>query len=102
MRSADGDENAGLTDIKMTEAVEDGDAVYGVLIVDLRADFAHFGERHGLVGLVFEVTGPATMRFVANESIERDEGAVPIRTDVPDGSVRVDRTTEQFAPVHFR
>ena len=76
MWRADGNEHAGLTDFEAPEAVDHGDAMDAVFFVELGANFAHFGEGHGIVGFVVEVESGAIVRLVADETVEGDDGAV--------------------------
>lgn len=55
MRSADGNEDTGVTNFQPAEAVNDGEAMDGEFFVDQRADLAHFSEGHGFVGLVLKI-----------------------------------------------
>ena len=48
----------------------------GKLRADLRADFAHFGERHRFVGFVFEIESAAAFEIVADKAVEDDDGAI--------------------------
>src|SRR5260370_37405682 len=54
VRRANGYEHAGFTDFKAPEAANPGDPVNTAFIVELRADFPHFGQGHGIVRLVNE------------------------------------------------
>jgi hypothetical protein len=75
------------------------DAMDAIFFVELRADFAHFGEGHGLVGFVVEVEGGAVVGLIADETIEGDCGAVLGRTDVADQRSHVDRLAHQLVEV---
>ena len=91
MRSADGDEDACLPDFEPAEAVDDGHAVDGKLAMELGADLAHLGKRHGFVSLIFEKQGAAAGRVVADAAIEGDDGAVVIGADETRESRWIDR-----------
>jgi len=94
MRSADGDENAGLTDFHAAQAVNDRDAVNGKLLMNLCADFPHFRERHGFIGFVLEVQSGAPMRFIAHETVKGDDGSILPGTDPSDDSGGIDGSVD--------
>ena len=76
MRRTDGYEHAGLADFEASKAVDHGDAMDAVFLVELSADFPHFREGHGLIGFVIQVQSRAIVGLVADETIECDGGAV--------------------------
>ena len=76
MRRADGNKDARLANFQPSEAVHHGNAVNGKFLVDLRANLAHFGQRHGLVSFIFKMFRGPPMGFVADETIERDDRAI--------------------------
>src|SRR5208283_1682735 len=83
VRRADGNKDACFADVQPSEAMHHGDPVNGKPFVDLRANLAHFRQRHGFISFIFKVfCGPA-MRFVAHETIERDDGAILPRAYMP-------------------
>src|SRR5207248_8230043 len=47
---ADGNKNASLADFAAPEPVDHGNALNPVFLMNLTADFADFGDGHGLVG----------------------------------------------------
>src|SRR6266446_931289 len=96
---ADDDEDAGFADLEAAEAVDHGDAMDAVFFVELRADFAHFGEGHGFVGFVVEVKGWAIVGLVADETVEDDDGAVFGRAHVAGERGHVDRLAHQLIDV---
>jgi len=99
MRGANGDKHAGFTDLEVAEAVENRHAVDGVGVMQVRADFAHLGERHGFVGFIFQIEGAASVGFIAHEAIECDDGAILIGAHVVYRNACVNRRSQQFAPV---
>jgi len=99
MGGADGDEHAGFTYFEVAEPVKDGRTVDSVGVMEVRADLAHLGERHGFVGFIFQVQSAAAVGLVAHEAIEGNDGAILIGAHVAGRSVRVNRCTQQFAPV---
>ncbi len=101
MRSTDGDEDAGFTDFEATEAMNDREAVDGEFFVDGVANFTHFGNCHGLVGFVFEIESTATVGFVADKSVERDDRAIVVCADVASNRGCVDRSAEKDEEVTF-
>jgi hypothetical protein len=95
MRGTDGDEDAGFTDLEATEAMNNGEAVDGEFFVDGVANFAHFGNCHGLVGFVFEIESTAAVGFVADKAVERDDRAVVVSADVAGNRGCVDGRVEK-------
>ena len=71
------------------------------LLVDLRANLAHFGQRHGFVSFIFKVFRGPAMRFVADETIERDDGAILPRAYVPHQRRRINGCSYQFVEIAF-
>ena len=76
VRRADGDKHTGFANFEPAEPVGHGEAMDAIFFVKLRADFAHLGERHGLVSFVVEIERRAVVGFVADETVEGDRGAV--------------------------
>lgn len=76
MRGTDGDEDAGLADFEAAEAVNDGEPVDGEGFAHVVANFAHFDERHRLVGFVFEIKRTFAARMIANDAFKHGNGAV--------------------------
>ncbi len=95
MRGADGDEDAGLADFQAAEAMGDGDAVDGKFGVKFARDFAHFGDRHGLVSFVIKVQRATAVRLVADTAIEGDDCAVASGAHVLDKRWSIDRLTHE-------
>ncbi len=81
MWRTDGNKHAGLADFKAAEAMDDGNTVDSEFFVEKLADLAHFLQGHRVVGFVFEVTGLAAVRFIADEAIEGNDGAIEIGAD---------------------
>jgi len=101
MRRADRNEDACFTDVQAPEAVHHGDAVDGKSLVELHANLAHFGQRHGLVSFIFKVFRGAPVRFLAHETIERDDGAVLPRAHVPDQRRRINGRLDKLEVIVF-
>ncbi len=101
MRGTDGNKDARLANFQPSEAVHHGDAVNGKFLVNLRANLAHFGQRHGLVGFILKVFRGPAMRFVADETIERDDRAIPLRAHVPYQRCGINGWSHQFVQVAF-
>src|SRR5271157_1124807 len=83
VRRADGNKDACFADVQPSEAMHHGDPVNGKPFVDLRANLPHFRQRHGFVGFILQVSRGPAMRFVAHETIERDDGAILPRAYMP-------------------
>jgi len=90
MRGADGDEDARFADLEPAEAVNDGDTMDRKSRVHLGGDFADFSESHRLVRFVVEVERWASVRLIANATVEGNDGAVFTGADVADEGSRVD------------
>ena len=101
MRSTDGDEYTGFADFQSPQAVDDSNSVNGKFFVELLADFTHFLKRHGIVGLVLKIAGLAAVGFVANKTVESDDGAIEISAHMPCQGFRVDGLLHQFVDVVF-
>src|SRR5260370_29591498 len=99
VRRANGYEQAGFTDFKAPEAVNHGDSMNTVFIVELRADFAHFGQGHGFIRLVIEVKSRAIVGLIANEAIESDNGAVFRGTHVANYRGHLDGLAHQLVDI---
>jgi len=99
VRSADGDENAGFADFEAAESMDDRDAVDSEFFVELRSNFAHFGECHGFVGFVVKVKCRAMVRLIADETVKCHDGAVTGGANVADESAYVDRLAHQLENV---
>ena len=84
MRGANGNENAGFADFQPAQAVDHCDAVNRIFFVELPADFAHFRESHRFIRFVIKVKRAPIVRLVADETVERYDGAVAGGANVPD------------------
>ena len=82
MRGAYRDIHAGFSDFEAAEAVDQGDAMDGKVIVEIRGDLLDFGESHGLVCFVLEVEGAAVFGMVADESVKDNHGAIPVAANI--------------------
>ena len=102
MRGADGNEYAGFADLESPEPVNHGDAMDRVFFVELKADFAHFGEGHGFVGFVVQIESRTIVGLVADETIESDGGAIFGRTHVACQRGYVDGLANQLIDVIVR
>src|SRR5271157_3141753 len=101
VRRADRNTDACFADVQPSEAMHHGDPVYGKSFVDLRANLAHFGQRHGFVSFIFKVfCGPA-VRFVADETIERDDGAILPCAYMPHKRRRIDGRLNKLIKIAF-
>ena len=56
--------------------MHDNDAVNLKFLSHLRADFAHFRERHCFIGFIFEIQRPPTAEIVAYKAVEHYDSAV--------------------------
>ena len=102
VRCADGDEHASLADFQTAKAVNHGHAMDGKFLVELRADFAHFRERHGFVSFVVEVKSWAIVRLVADEAVEGDGRAIFGCADVEGEGGLVNRLAHQPVDVFMK
>ena len=99
VRSAHDYEYAGFADFEAAEPVGHGDAMDAVFFMELSADFAHLGEGHGLVSFVVQVKGRAVVRLIADETVERDDGAVFGRAHMAGQRGHVDGFAHQLVDV---
>ena len=99
MRRADGDEDAGFADLEAPQTVDHGDAMNTVFFVELNADFAHFGERHGFVCFIVKIQSRTIVGFVADESVESDDSSVLRRAHLAGQGSNVDRLAHQLVDV---
>src|SRR5271154_918920 len=76
VRGADGDEYAGFANLEAAKPMDDREAMNLKFGANLRANFAHFSERHGLISFVFEIERLLPTKIVAHESVEHYKGAV--------------------------
>ena len=102
VRRADGNENAGFADFEAAQPVGDGDAVNAVFLVELCADFAHFGQGHGFVGFVVEVESRAIVRLIADETVEGNDRAILGSAHLPGQRGHIDGLAHQLVDVIVR
>ena len=96
---ADSDEDAGLADFETAEAVRYGNAVDGKVGVDVGGDFAQLRECHRFVRFVVEIERAAAVGVVADASVEGDDGAVGISSNVADERGGIDRVVAELDEV---
>ena len=101
MRRAHGNDDAAIADFQAAETMNDGEAMDGEFFMDQVADFPHFGERHGLIGLVIKVECAAALRFVADKAIEGNNRSILIGAHVADNRSQVNGRVEQGKEVVF-
>ena len=101
MRCTDGNEHAGVADFETAQAVEDGHAVDGEVLVKVSTDFSHLRKRHGFIGFIFKVQGRAAMRLIPHKAIKGDDCSVLIGADMPSHCCQVDRRAAQLKPILF-
>jgi hypothetical protein len=99
VRGADGDKHAGFSDFEAAKAVDDGHTMDAELLMEVSGDFAHFGKRHGFIGLVIEVERGAIVGLIAHEAVEGDDGAVLGGAHMTDERAWVDRLANEFEDV---
>src|SRR2546428_13448554 len=75
VRSADGDNGAGLADFQAAGAMNDADVGDVESLVSLFAEALHLAQSHRLVGFVNEIERAAAFRPFARVTIQRDAGA---------------------------
>jgi len=96
---ANGNKYASFADFEAPEPVDYGNAMNAVFLMNLKADFAHFGEGHGLIGLVIEIESRAVVGLITHEAVEGDNGAVLWATDKPDLRSHIDGFAHQLVDV---
>ena len=89
MGGAYGDVHAAFSNFEPAETVNQGDAMDGKVIVEVRGDLLNFGESHGLVCFVLEVEGAAVFGMVADESVKDNNGAIFIAANIGCKSVAI-------------
>ena len=94
-----GDDHAGFADFKTAEAVNNCDAMYPVLFVELCGDFSHFAEGHRFVGFIVKVKRVAIVRLIADKTVEGDDGAVFGRSNLAHERVGINRPVNQLANI---
>jgi len=76
VRSTDRDVNTGFADFQAAEPVGHRYAMNGETFLQVLSDFGHFAQRHGLVGLVFEIKRGSIVGMIAHKSIEGNNRAI--------------------------
>jgi hypothetical protein len=89
MSSAYRDIHAGFADLETTKAVNQGDAVDGKVIVEVRGDLLNLDKSHGLIRLVLQVEGATIFGMIADESVKDNNGAIFIAANIRCQSDRV-------------
>ena len=101
MRGAYGDEDAGFANFKPPQAVHDSHTVNREFFMDVAANLPHLRNRHGFVGLVFEVQSAATMGLITGKTVEGHDRSILICTDVLKNRCHVDWRMEEFKAIIF-
>ncbi len=99
MWRANGNKYASFADFEAPEPVDHGNAMNTVFLMNLKADFAHFGEGHGLIGLVIEIESRAVVGLITHEAVEGDNGAVLWGADKADLRSHIDGFAYQLVDV---
>src|SRR6266568_5118576 len=96
MGGRDHNENADFTDLKVSQAVNDGRIANVKLRERLRCQRLHLPERHFFVSLVFEIQSAPTPTVVSHYALE-DHGCSVVGTfDLREHSGSVDRLADDF------
>ena len=90
VRRGDDDGNAGLADQHPSQAMHHGDALHLMRGGDFAADLRHHLQRHGLVALVIQKAGGASLGVVADGAFEGDHGALGAGEEARDYGSRID------------
>src|SRR5690349_5925523 len=90
VRRAYCDEYASLPNQQAPETVGDGHEVDRIFLVHLHCNFADFCECHGFISLVIKIERAASVRMIANASVESDHGSIFGRADMTNQDVLVD------------
>src|ERR1700733_3005418 len=61
---------AGFANLETSEPVDNGYAMDGKFVSDLRADLAHFAQRHRFVSFILQVQRAVSLKIVAHKAVE--------------------------------
>src|SRR5579872_3869505 len=76
VRREDGDQDARFANFQMAEAMDERDIADGEPLADFGRQLLHLAQRHGLVGLVFEIAGGASVAVIAHDAVEDGDGSI--------------------------
>src|SRR3984893_7048879 len=101
MRGADGDEHRALRDFESPQPVNHRESPNREFFAHLIADFAHFGNGHCLIRLIFQVESSPIAGVVAHDAFKYNDRSVRRRFEPCDDLRRLNRLSDQRAQILF-